>query len=60
MAKINFLQKRISCTWRTDLWGGGGSGMTGSLGLVDANYCIWSEYAMRSCSITKGTIASHL
>ena len=35
-----------SWTWRTDLWlprgEGEGVGWTGSLGLVDANYCIWS------------------
>jgi len=26
-----------------------GVGWTGSLGLVDANYCLWSRSAMRSC-----------
>ena len=26
-----------------------GVGWTESLGLVEANYCIWSGYAMRSC-----------
>ena len=34
-------------------------GWTGSLGLVDANYCIWSGRAMRSCSIAQGAL-SHL
>ena len=33
-----------------------GSGWTGNLGLVDANYCIWSGKAMRSCCIAQGTI----
>ena len=35
-------------------------GGTGSLGLVDANYCIWNGWAMRSCSIAQGAIANHL
>ena len=29
-------------TNKKDLSGGGGSGWTGSLGLIDANYCNWS------------------
>ena len=37
-----------------------GEGWTGSLGLIDANYCIWSGQAMRSCCIAQGTICSHL
>ena len=35
-----------SWTQRTDLRlprGGGGNGWAGSLGIVDANYCIWSD-----------------
>ena len=39
---------------------GGGSGWTVSLGLVDANYCIWCALAMRSCCIAEGTISNHL
>ena len=39
---------------------GEGVGWTGSLGVVDANYSIWSEKAMRSCCIAQGTIANHL
>ena len=34
-----------SRTWRADLWlpsGRGRGGVDGSLGLVEANYCIWS------------------
>ena len=38
----------------------GGVGWIGSLGLIDANYCIWSGYAMRSCCIALGTVSSHL
>ena len=37
---------------------GDGVGWTGSLGLIDANYCICSGYAMRSCCIAQGTISS--
>ena len=34
---------------------------TGNLGLIDANYCIWSGSAMRSCCIAAlGTVSSHL
>ena len=38
--------------------GGEGVGWTGSLGLIDANYCIWSGWAMRSCCIAQGTLSS--
>ena len=34
-------------------------GWTGSLGCVDANYCIWSGEAMRSCCTAQGTISNH-
>ena len=41
--------------------GEGRVGWTGSLGLVDENYCISSGQAMmRSCFIAEGTISSHL
>ena len=39
---------------------GEGVQWTGSLGLADANYCIWSVKAMRSCCIAQGTISNHL
>ena len=39
---------------------GGGVGGTGSLRLVDANYCIWNEYPMRSCCIAQGSVSKHL
>ena len=39
-------------------WGcqgsGEGVGWTGSLGLIDANYCMWSGEVMRSCCIAQG------
>ena len=34
---------------------GEGVGWTGSLGLVDANYCIWNGLAMRFCSMAQET-----
>ena len=37
-----------------------GVGWTGSLGLTDANYCLWNGMAMRSCCVPLGTISSHL
>ena len=39
---------------------GEGVGWTGSLGLIDANYCIWSGLAMRSCCVALGNMSSHL
>jgi len=32
----------------------------GSLGLIDANYCLWNGFAVRSCSAALGTLSSHL
>ena len=37
-----------------------GVGWIGSLGLIDANYGLWNELAMRSCCIALGTMSSHL
>ena len=37
-----------------------GVGWTGSLGLIDEKYCIWSGQAMKSCCIAQGTISSHV
>ena len=37
-----------------------GVGRFGSLGLMDANYCLWNELAMRSCCVALGTMSSHL
>ena len=46
MAQRTSPQKRNSWTWRTRLLvakrEGEGAGWTGSLGLTDANYCIWN------------------
>ena len=39
---------------------GEGVGWIGSLGLIDANYCLWNGLAMRSCCVALGTMSSHL
>ena len=39
---------------------GEGVGWIGSLGLVDADYCLWNGLAMRSCCVALGTLSSHL
>ena len=44
-------------------WGRGkgvGKEWDGNVGLVDANYCIWSGYTMRSFCVAQETISSHL
>ena len=60
--KNTFPQKRKSWTWRIDLWlpRGEGVGWIGSLGLIDADYCLWNGLAMRSCCVAQGTMSSHL
>mgnify|MGYP003540877436 CR=1 FL=1 len=35
-------------------------GQVKSLGLIDANYCLWNGLAMRSCCVALGTMSSHL
>ena len=35
-------------------------GWTGSLELIDTNYCFWNGLAMRSCCVALGTMSSHL
>lgn len=39
---------------------GEGLGWMGSLGLIDANYCLWNGLAMRSCCVALGTMSDHL
>ena len=39
---------------------GEGVGWTGSLGLIDADSCLWNGLAMRSCCVALGTMSSHL
>jgi len=37
-----------------------GVGWTRSLGLIDADYCLWNGLAMRSYGVALGTMSSHL
>ena len=37
-----------------------GAGWIGNLGIIDADYCLWNGWAMRSCYVALGTISSHL
>ena len=39
---------------------GEGAGWTGSLGLMDADYCLWNGLAMRSCCVALETMSGHL
>ena len=39
---------------------GEGVGWIGSLGLIDANYCLWNGLAKRSCYAALRTVYSHL
>ena len=39
---------------------GEGVGWIGSLGLTDADYCLWNGLTMRSCCVALGTMSSHL
>ena len=52
-------------TWKTDVWLPRGrveeeEGGTLSLGLIDANYCIWNLQEMSSYCIAQGTVSSLL
>ena len=37
-----------------------GVGVTGNLGLMDADYCLWNGLALRSCCVALGTMSSPL
>ena len=39
---------------------GEGVGWFGSLGFIDADYCLWNALAMKSCCVALGTISSNL
>ena len=39
---------------------GEGVGWFGSVGLIDADCCLWNELAMRSCCVALGTMSGHL
>lgn len=54
--KIIDLENRLVAAWGERE----GVGWIGSLGLTDANYCLWNRLAMRSCCVALGTMSSHL
>ena len=67
MAQMNLLQDRsrgrlMDMESRLVVVKGKGEGVggIGSLGLIDADYCLWNELAMRSCCVALGTMSSHL
>ena len=39
---------------------GEGVGWTGSLGLIDADYCFWNGLAMTSCCVTLKSMSRYL
>ena len=39
---------------------GEGVGWIGSLGLIDADYCLWNALAMRSWCVALGSMSSHI
>ena len=54
--KIMDLENRLVVANRE----GEGVGWIGSLGLIDAIYCLWNGLAMRSCCMALRTVPSHL
>ena len=38
---------------------GEGVGLIGNLRLIDADYCLWSGLAMRSCCVALETMSGH-
>ena len=62
MAQMNLSTKKkiIDLENRLVVAKGEGVGYTASLGLMDANYCLWNGLAVRSCCVALGTMSSHL
>ena len=54
--KIMDLEKRLAVAKGE----GEGAGWMGSLGLIDADYCLWNGLALRCCWVALGTLSSHL
>ena len=54
--KIMDLQNRLVVA----KWEGEWVEWIGSLGLIDADYCLWNRLAMRSCCAALGTTSGHL
>ena len=55
--KIMDLEKRLVAQEKGE---GEGVEWTGTLGLIDADYCLWNGLAMRSYCVALGTMSSHL
>ncbi len=61
MAQMNLsMEKKIMDRLVVSNGEGDGVGRTGSLGLIDSNYCLWNGLAMRFCRVALGTMSSHL
>ena len=54
--KIMDLENRLVVAWGE----GERVGWIGSLGLIDANNCLWNGLAMKSCYVALETMPSHL
>ena len=51
--KITDLENRLVAAWGERE----GVGGIGSLGLMDANYCLWNGFTMRSCCVALRTMS---
>ena len=58
--KIMLLENRLVVAKEEGEGDGEGVLWLGSLGLIDTNYCLWNELAMRSCCVALGTMCSQL
>ena len=58
--KLSTEEKLMDLENRLVVAKGEGVGWTGSLGLIDADYCFWNGLAMRSCCVALGAMSSHL
>ena len=54
--KIMDLENRLEAAWGERE----GVGRIRSLGLLDANYCSWNGFTMRSCCVTLRTMSRYL
>ena len=54
--KIIDLENRLVAVWGERK----GVGRIGSLGLIDANYCSWNGFTMRSCCVALKTMSRYL
>ena len=54
--EIMDLENRLVAAWGKRE----GVGRIGSLGLSDADYCLWNGLAMRACCVALGAMSGHL